>query len=231
MRSGFWVSLLTACIAAAPSFAADKTLKVIAHADLKVLDPTWTATYITTRFSYTVYDTLFSYNSKYEPTPQMVDRWTISDDKLTWTFVLRDGLTFHDGAPVTTADVIASMKRWMVRIGAGQAFGKFVGSLEAVDAKTFKIVFKEPYGLVLDGLGSAATAFIMPEKQSGKPTGEQITDAVCEVFSFKPADIVAQLNLLRPIYRATTNYGHFGKQGLPWETTNKAAALRALLTR
>jgi S-adenosylmethionine synthetase len=60
---------------------------------------------------------------------------------------------------------------------------------------------------------------------------EQITAAVQEVFSFKPADIVAQLNLLRPIYRATTNYGHFGKQGLPWETTNKAAALRALLTR
>ena len=79
----------------APAQAADKTLKVVVHADLKVLDPTWTATYITTRFSYTVYDTLFSYNSKYEPTPQMVDRWTISDDKLTWTFVLRDGLTFR----------------------------------------------------------------------------------------------------------------------------------------
>jgi S-adenosylmethionine synthetase len=60
---------------------------------------------------------------------------------------------------------------------------------------------------------------------------EQITAAVQKVFSFKPADIVAQLNLLRPIYRETTNYGHFGKQGLPWETTNKAAALRALLTR
>ncbi len=56
---------------------------------------------------------------------------------------------------------------------------------------------------------------------------EQITDAVQKIFSFKPADIVAQLNLLRPIYRQTTNYGHFGKAGLPWETTNKAAALKA----
>jgi S-adenosylmethionine synthetase len=51
---------------------------------------------------------------------------------------------------------------------------------------------------------------------------------VQEVFSFKPADIVSQLNLLRPIYRQTTNYGHFGKDGLPWETTNKAAALRKI---
>ncbi len=56
---------------------------------------------------------------------------------------------------------------------------------------------------------------------------EQITDAVQKVFSFKPADIVAQLDLLRPIYRQTTNYGHFGKKDLPWEQTNKVAALRA----
>ncbi|MBS0630977.1 MAG: methionine adenosyltransferase [Verrucomicrobia bacterium] len=58
---------------------------------------------------------------------------------------------------------------------------------------------------------------------------EQITDAVRSVFSFKPADIVTQLDLLRPIYRQTTNYGHFGKAGLPWETTSKAAALRAAI--
>ena len=58
---------------------------------------------------------------------------------------------------------------------------------------------------------------------------EQITAAVNKVFSFKPADIVKQLNLLRPIYRETTNYGHFGKNTLPWEKTNKAAALRAAL--
>ena len=58
---------------------------------------------------------------------------------------------------------------------------------------------------------------------------EQITAAVQQVFSFKPADIVAQLNLLRPIYRSTTNYGHFGKPGLPWEKTDKAAALLAAL--
>ncbi len=55
---------------------------------------------------------------------------------------------------------------------------------------------------------------------------EKITQAVQEVFSFKPADIVSQLDLLRPIYRQTTNYGHFGKDGLPWETTDKAAALK-----
>lgn len=55
---------------------------------------------------------------------------------------------------------------------------------------------------------------------------EAIEKAVAEVFSFKPANIVKQLKLLRPIYRGTTNYGHFGKDGLPWEETTKVAALK-----
>lgn len=53
-----------------------------------------------------------------------------------------------------------------------------------------------------------------------------IEAAVTEVFDFKPAGIVSQLKLKRPIYRATTNYGHFGKEGLPWESTTKATALK-----
>jgi S-adenosylmethionine synthetase len=59
----------------------------------------------------------------------------------------------------------------------------------------------------------------------------KITRAVNRVFSFQPADIVAQLNLLRPIYSKTTNYGHFGKsdKDLTWEATNKAAALQKAL--
>jgi S-adenosylmethionine synthetase len=62
---------------------------------------------------------------------------------------------------------------------------------------------------------------------TGKVDDVKIAKAVTKVFGFKPADIVKQLNLLRPIYRQTTNYGHFGKKGLPWEETNKVAALQA----
>ncbi|MFT4547162.1 MAG: S-adenosylmethionine synthetase [Verrucomicrobiales bacterium] len=59
----------------------------------------------------------------------------------------------------------------------------------------------------------------------------KITAAVNEVFSFKPADIISQLNLLRPIYRKTTNYGHFGREddtdSLTWEKTDKVDALKS----
>ena len=63
---------------------------------------------------------------------------------------------------------------------------------------------------------------------TGKHSDEKILAAVLEVFSFKPADIIQQLNLLRPIYSKSTNYGHFGKEDcdLPWEKTNKVASLK-----
>jgi len=63
---------------------------------------------------------------------------------------------------------------------------------------------------------------------TGVVSDEAIEKAVCEVFSFKPAAIVRQLNLLRPIYSKTTNYGHFGKNDpeITWEKTDKADALR-----
>ncbi len=64
---------------------------------------------------------------------------------------------------------------------------------------------------------------------TGRVADEKITRAVNRVFSFKPADIIRQLDLLRPLYRQTTNYGHFGKAGLPWERTNRTAALRAAI--
>ena len=61
-----------------------------------------------------------------------------------------------------------------------------------------------------------------------KVSEESIEKAVKSVFSFKPADIVKQLNLLRPIYSKSTNYGHFGKDDsdLTWEATDKVAALK-----
>ncbi|HEY8993649.1 MAG TPA: methionine adenosyltransferase [Lacunisphaera sp.] len=79
----------------------------------------------------------------------------------------------------------------------------------------YAIGYPDPVSVYVDTMGT------------GKVSDEKIAKAVTKVFGFKPADIVSQLNLLRPIYRQTTNYGHFGKHGLPWEQTNKAAALRA----
>ena len=104
-----------------PAFAqGQKTLRFIAQADLKILDPISTTAYITRNHGYMVYDTLFAMDSKFEIKPQMVDKFTVSPDKKVYTFTLRDGLKFHDGAPVRSADVIASLDRWSKRDVLGQ---------------------------------------------------------------------------------------------------------------
>ncbi len=156
-----------------------KTLRVIAHADLKVLDVTANTTYITNRYGYLVYDTLFGLNSKYEPRPQMVESWTVSPDQLIWTFRLRPGLAFHDGARVTAADVIASIKRWMIRDSMGVNMAPAVAAFDAVDPDTVRIVLNQPFPLILDALGKPGTpAYIMPERIAAVPAAELITASI-----------------------------------------------------
>src|SRR4026209_945643 len=100
-------------IAASPALALaqQKVLKFIPQADLRILHPIATTAYITRNHGYMVYDTLFSIDEKFQVKPQMVDKWEMSKDGLTYTFTLRAGLKFHDGAPVKSADCIASIDR------------------------------------------------------------------------------------------------------------------------
>jgi peptide/nickel transport system substrate-binding protein len=91
---------------------AQTTLRNVMHSDLKILDPIWTTAYIVRNHGYMIYDTLFSMDEKFGVKPQMVDKYEISPDKLTYTFTLRDGLEWHDGQPVKAEDCVASIKRW-----------------------------------------------------------------------------------------------------------------------
>src|SRR5215472_18756389 len=100
---------------AALAQSSGKTIKFIPEADLRSLDPIWTTAYITRNHGYMVYDTLFALDEHFKPQPQMVETWLVSDDKLAYTFTLRDRLQFHDGQPVRAVDCIASLKRWMQR--------------------------------------------------------------------------------------------------------------------
>ena len=78
-----------------------RVLRVVPFADLQSLDPIVTTVGIVQRHATMVYDFLFGRDDNQVPQPQMVRSWTTSPDGLTWTFVLRDGLNFHDGQPVT----------------------------------------------------------------------------------------------------------------------------------
>jgi peptide/nickel transport system substrate-binding protein len=164
---------------APPAFAAGKTITAVMHSDLRVIDPGITTAYITRDHGYMVYDTLLATDSNFKVQPQMAD-WKVSDDKLTYTFTLRDGLKWHDGAPVTAEDCVASLKRWGKADGMGQKLMDFTASIEATDAKTITLKLKEPYGLVLESIAkpSSYVPFMMPKRLAETPPGKPIPEQI-----------------------------------------------------
>jgi peptide/nickel transport system substrate-binding protein len=172
------LALLPALPSAAQQ-AAGTTLRFVPHADLSILDPYFTGAYITRNYGYMVYDTLFAMDGQFRPQPQMVDAWTVSDDKLTYTFALRDGLKFHDGQPVRAADVVASLKRWGRRNDAyGQSLLAAAATIEPVSDKEFRIELKTPFP-VLEALATltSPTPFILPERLAQTDAFTQIKDS------------------------------------------------------
>lgn len=178
LAKGIGIAAVAAAMLSAAS--AEKVLRIVPHADLKNVDPIWTTAYITRNHGYMVYDTLFAVDEKGKVQPQMVGKYSLSDDKLTWTFTLRDGLKWHDGTPVTSEDCISSIKRWGKRDGAGQKLMDFTAEMKAVDAKTFTLTLKEPYGWVIDSLGkiSSNTPFMMQKKYADTDAFTQVTEIV-----------------------------------------------------
>lgn len=167
-----------AILAVSAPAAAETVLRMVPHADLKNVDPIWTTAYISRNHGYMVYDTLFALDENLEVQPQMVDTWSVSEDGLVWTFRLRDGLLWHDGAPVTAADCIASIRRWGARDGMGQKLMDATAAMAEVDDRTFTLTLKSPYGLVLQSLGkiSSNVPFMMPARLAATDPFEQVPE-------------------------------------------------------
>src|ERR1043166_4522219 len=178
-KFAFPIMALSAALALPAQAAGTKTITAVMHSDLRVTDPIITTAYITRDHGYMVYDTLLATDANFKIQPQMAD-WKVSDDKLTYTFTLRDGLKWHDGAPVTAEDCVASLKRWGKVASMGQKLMDFTASLEATDAKTITLKLKEPYGLVLESIAkmSSYVPFMMPKRLAETPPDKQIPEQI-----------------------------------------------------
>ena len=137
-----------------------QTIRFVAEADLRVLDPIWTSAYITRNHGYLVYDTLFGTDEKHQIKPQMVDQTVVSADGMTYTFTLRDGLRWHDGKPVLSEDCVESLKRWGKKDRLGQLLMAHTARVAPVDSKTFMLALAEPFGLVLEALGKTGSCTV-----------------------------------------------------------------------
>src|SRR5882672_3368826 len=101
LRTALQALACLALLMVAPAGA--QTLRMVAHSDLKVLDPIWTTAFITRNHGYLIYDTLFAKDADLRIQPQTVDKYETSADQFTWTFALRDGRSTTTPAPAPSS--------------------------------------------------------------------------------------------------------------------------------
>jgi peptide/nickel transport system substrate-binding protein len=160
--------------------AAARTLRFVPQANLANFDPIWGTQFVVRNASVLVWDTLYGINDQLVAQRQMVESEENTNNGLTWSFRLREGLRFHDGEPVRARDVVASLTRWMARDPMGLMIRALQDELVAVDDRSFRLVLKRPYPKLLYALGKNSTpmAFIMPERIARTDPFTQITEHV-----------------------------------------------------
>lgn len=175
----------------APPARAAGAANLVLESEAVILDPHATTAAITRTFATHVFDTLFAMDGQGMIRPQMVAAWETSPDGLVWNFRLRDGLLWHDGAPVTAADCVASLERWAPKDSQGRMLWAAKAELVAVDAKTFRLTLARPFPLVLDVLGkpNAPLPVMLPERLARVPVETRIREIVGSgPFKFRPGD-------------------------------------------
>ncbi len=183
-------------LASAPAWAQNNVLRIVPHSNLAVLDPIWTTAYMSRNHGYMIYDTLFGTDENGKVKPQMVESWSVTPDNRLWTFKLRKGLEWHDGKPVTSEDIVASLNRWGKRDAMGSALFQFVSRMDTPAPDTFRIFLGEACGFVLEALGKPGSSvpFMMPKRIAETDPFKQIEEHIGSgpfMFKrdeFKPGD-------------------------------------------
>lgn len=186
--------------------AASRTLKFVPFVDLSLLDPIATTATPTRNHAFLVFDTLYGIDDAYQAQPQMVSGHSVSADGFEWRLTLRDGLRFHDGAPVLAADCVASIRRWALRDPFGQALMAATGELGAADDCTIRFHLRRPFPRLPDALAKASPSpcVMMPERLARMEPGK----AVPEMVGSGPFMFVADERLpgARAVYKRFADY-------------------------
>ena len=169
------------------------TLKFVPYADLALLDPLASA-FVTRNHVMMVFDTLFALDASGTAQYQMLAGHTVDADQKIWTLTLRDGLLFHDGTPVLSRDVIASLRRWAARDAFGQALMAATDDLSAPSDKRVVFRLSRRFPLLPQALAKPTNlmAAIMPERLATAQPGKMLTEMVGSgPFRFLPDERVS----------------------------------------
>lgn len=164
-----------------PAFAQDGELKeggtfiaAISQDTTAALDAQFTTATLTGNVAQHVLESLFAEDSTFAPKPHLVSDFELSEDGTKLTMSLREDVKFHNGAPLTAADVVASLNRWGALASVGRLTYGRLDTITAVDDLTVEMVFTEPTGIITTFLASNS-AFIIPAEMAEAAGEDQLT--------------------------------------------------------
>jgi peptide/nickel transport system substrate-binding protein len=135
------------------------------------LDPMASATDLVGMISQHIFETLFTFDKNWNVTPLLAAEMPkVSDDGKVYEIKLREGVTFHDGSAFDSADVVASLKRWLSIASRGQQVAPLVEDVSAPDALTVRIALKQPYAPLAALLAfNNSAAVMLPSEHQENP--------------------------------------------------------------
>ena len=152
-----------------------RVLRFVPHADLANPDPVWSTTTVAAMHGYMVWDWLYGLDENFLPQKQMVGGEEISDDGLTWTLTLREGLMHHDGEKVRAIDAVTSIERTKKRQPLVETLMAATNELIALDDNRLRFRLKKKFPLLPYALSGVA---IMPERIAKTDAFTQISEYV-----------------------------------------------------
>jgi peptide/nickel transport system substrate-binding protein len=180
--------LIAAAIAPASAQQRGGVINVATIGEPPTLDPMVSSTDIVGMIGQHIFETLFTFDKDWKTTPLLADGMpSISPDGKIYTIKLRQGVMFHDGQAMTSADVVASLKRWAELANRGKQVADNISAIEAVDPATVRISLKEPYAPLLALLAfNNSAAVILPAGKQENPLKEAIGTGPYKVKERKP---------------------------------------------
>jgi peptide/nickel transport system substrate-binding protein len=150
---------------------AQSVLRIAVTTGPPTVDPHFSPTRATADIAINVFEQLVGYGEDFSIRPLLAESWEISDDGLTYTFELFEGVLFHNGRTVTADDVVASLER-VLEISPARSRLAAIESVEALDEHTVRLNLSEPSGPLLQHLAGTNASILPAEAIDGREGGE-----------------------------------------------------------
>jgi peptide/nickel transport system substrate-binding protein len=166
----------TGTVLSAPCETTGGKIQAAMTANASTMDPILSTTNASRQIAIHLFESLVSLDQNYKVIPQLAQDWKRSDDGLTYTFTLRDGVKFHNGKPLTSADVVASLKRFL-KISPGANRFRAVTDVVAVDPKTVKFTLSQDFPLITNLAMPSPVVAIIPSEIAEQVGDKEIRGA------------------------------------------------------